>query len=142
MSWFLLAVLVVGAASYVQGARYGLATAQAKPAVLDYLTAPGTSLPAETGVRADRTSTAEESFSAPAAAVPVASPARDYTREHDCCGPRPAPRSEPAPLRTVAPAPPAGAPTSSPGGDGLFAVTPQDPDLPVLTVIQLSISRT
>jgi hypothetical protein len=54
LSWFLLAFLVVGAASYVQGTRYALATGQVKHAVLDYLTAPDTSLPGEAGVKADR----------------------------------------------------------------------------------------
>jgi hypothetical protein len=60
--------------------------------------------------------------------------------ERDCCERRQAPRGEPAPLRTGA--------VNVPSvllweavGEVLYPV-PSEPDLPALTVIQLSVSRT
>ncbi|KQR64124.1 hypothetical protein ASF98_11485 [Arthrobacter sp. Leaf337] len=57
------------------------------------------------------------------------------------CERRQAPRSEPAPIRTGAVDPPSV--TSQQHGDRVISgAVPPEPDLPALTVIRLSISRT
>ena len=60
--------------------------------------------------------------------------------ERDCCERRQAPRGEPAPLRTGA----VDAPSLLLREDGgeVLSPAPSEPDLPALTVIQLSVSRT
>jgi hypothetical protein len=61
--------------------------------------------------------------------------------EKDCCGRRQAPRSEPAPVRTGAVDQPSL--TVSQAEDGVISgAVPPEPDLPALTVVKLSISRT
>jgi hypothetical protein len=61
--------------------------------------------------------------------------------EKDCCERRQAPRSEPAPIRTGVVEPPS-LTVQQPEQGMLEDPTPPEPDLPALTVIKLSVSRT
>jgi hypothetical protein len=138
----LLVLLVAGAASYTHGSRYALVghgpflTAPAQPAhsgatLTEALPPPATS------------SSQGAPPSSDSALVPVthyAGPLDPESLERDCCERRQAPRGEPAPLRTGA----VDAPSlllREDGGGVLFAA-PSEPDLPALTVIRLSVSRT
>ncbi|TDL37349.1 hypothetical protein [Arthrobacter nitrophenolicus] len=139
----LLVLLVAGAASYTHGSRYALVghgpflTAPAPPADSGLTlteepplqaTSPGQGAPPPSGLPA----------------VPVshqAGPLLDpESVERDCCERRQAPRGEPAPLRTGAVNVPSVLLWEA-AGEVLYPV-PSEPDLPALTVIQLSVSRT
>ena len=111
LTWFLLAVLLVAAASYSQGSRYTLVAGQ-------------------------------DSVQAPAQTAAAAHPQDDSQQHHACCQRYPASRSEPSPLRTAVPDPPAAA--LSAGMHPLLADEPPDtqPRRQALTLDQLSISRT
>lgn len=138
----LLVLLVAGAASYTHGSRYALVghgpflTAPLQPAgsgpALTEVPPPPAAIPCLVTPSSD------------SPIVPVqhhAGPAPDPdSMERDQCERRPAPRGEPAPLRTGA----VDAPLLllyEEYGAGLSAV-PSEPDLPTLTVIELSVSRT
>ncbi|TQJ38159.1 hypothetical protein FBY33_0153 [Arthrobacter sp. SLBN-112] len=110
-----MAVLLVAAASYSQGSRYTLVAGQ------DSVQAP-----------------AHTSAQTAAAAHPQ----DDSQQDHACCQRYPASRSEPAPLRTAVPDPPAVALAT--GTESLLAKGPPDaePRRQALTLDQLSISRT
>lgn len=109
----LAAVLLTGAATYSQGTRYDL---------------PGSHFP-----------TAAAAPVAPSADEPGES--NDPEKLSDDSEPRCAPRGEPAPLRTGAVDPPASL-HRLPGDAALSSTVPEAPDLPALTVVKLSISRT
>ena len=114
-----MAVLLVAAASYSQGSRYTLVAGQ--DSVQDSLQAP-----------------AHTSAQTAAAAHPQ----DDSQQHHACCQRYPASRSEPAPLRTAVPDPPAV--TLSAGTHAVLANGPPhtQPRRQALTLDQLSISRT
>ena len=118
LSWLLLLALVAGAAAYTQGSRYALV--------------PGVSSTHSTAVDQANAGTGPSFTQFHGSAAP----------QPECCERRHAPRSEPAPLRTSALDPPVLAPRPS-SADGIQpAASPPEPELPALTVIQLSISRT
>jgi hypothetical protein len=136
----LLALLVAGAASYAHGSRYALVGH-----------GPFLSAPAETAGSGlteapppQATSAGQgDAASSASALVPVTHYAGlpdPESVERDCCERRQAPRGEPAPLRTGA----VDAPSLLLREDGgeVLSLAPSQPDLPALTVIQLSVSRT
>lgn len=127
--WLLAVLLVTGAASYSHGTRYAIAGHGYFPA---------------TQTAAPQTAVAQPTVPDAADVVQDLAPdciAGSATREADGCGRPPAPRSEPAPLRTGVVDPPASL-HRFPGDAYLFSPDPGGPDLPALTVVQLSISRT
>lgn len=141
--WLLVAVLVAGAASYTHGSRYAIvghgpfqsaASQSAGPAAVET-----ESPPAEVAVSAGETPLpVSDAVRAVHQAVPFVEPEE---LERDCCERRQAPRSAPAPLRTGAVDPPSLL-YRHPGDAVLFGAVPPAPDLPSLSVVHLSISRT
>ncbi|WP_258803165.1 hypothetical protein [Pseudarthrobacter sp. NS4] len=138
--WVLVAVLVAGAASYTHGSRYKLVGhGPFQPAAAQSAGPAAVPPPAEAAVGAGETSLpASGAVRAVHQAVPYAEPEE---LEGDCCERRQAPRSEPAPVRTGAVDPPSSL-HRQPGDAVLFGAVPAAPDLPSLSVVQLSISRT
>lgn len=138
--WLLLALVLAGAASYIHGSRYAIVpghTAFPSVAVQDVGAVPS---PAETA--ASPAGSSSPSVSWALRVVHEAGPFVDpETLEKDGCERRQAPRSEPAPLRTGAVDPPSII-HRLPGDGILSRVVPPGPDLPALTVVKLSISRT
>lgn len=146
----LLVLLVAGAASYTHGTRYALVGHG------PFLTAPATLLagpaqPADSGAPPTEVPPLQATFPGPGAPPSSDSPVVPVTHyasalldpesmERDCCERRQAPRGEPAPLRTGAVDGPSML-LREEGGEVLSPV-PSEPDLPALTVIQLSVSRT
>lgn len=139
----LLVLLVAGAASYTHGSRYALVGHG------PFLAAAGQSTDLNGQAAAPRSAAtvaapgdAPPSESRAVAVVQQASSCTDpESLERDCCGRRHAPRCEPAPLRTGAVDPPATLRRDD-GDEVLGHGMPGEPDLPSLTVIQLSVSRT
>lgn len=139
----LLAVLLLaGAASYTYGSRYDIVGHSPFQSV-------GPESPGPEGVEAEVPPAASTpgpghraSASQAVRAVHQAGPFVDSeSMERECCERRQAPRGEPAPLRTGPVDPPALLQWQL--GDGvLSSIVPPEPDLPALTVVQLSISRT
>lgn len=136
--WLLLALLLAGAASYTHGSRYAIVpehgpvqATEEKAAVVVPLHAETAFSPAETSASALQTRDVAQ----------VGPTAGTEEMEKDCCERRYAPRSEPAPVRTGAVDPP---PLTSqqPADRIISGALPQEPGLPALTVIKLSISRT
>ena len=137
----LLALLVAGAASYTQGSRYALVGHG------PFLSAPAETAGSGLTEAPQLEATPPGQDAPPSSASPVvpvthhAGPVLDPgSMEHDCCERRQAPRGEPAPLRTGA----VDAPSLLLREDGgeVLSPAPSQPDLPALTVIQLSVSRT
>ena len=123
--WILAVLLLVGAASYSHGSRYAIVGHGYSQSA------------AAESVAAEATGQAVGQTAGPSAG-PSSDP--EYM-EDNCCERRQAPRSEPAPLRTGAVDPPSLL-HRQPGPAVLSGNLPPVPDLPVLTVVQLSISRT
>lgn len=134
--WLLLVLLIAGAASYTAGTRYGLV--------------PGHS-PAQGGQTAGHVTLRAIADAVPAA--PSASAAQSVRVVHEA-GPSAepaelenegqrikAPRGEPVPVRTGAVDPPSLI-QRLPGGSLHSSGVPPEPELPALTVVELSISRT
>ena len=141
--WILLTLLLAGASSYTHGSRYALVGHGPLQAV-------GAPSADPEGVEAVAPPTANslspggtpESASQAVRAVHQAGPFVDpESMERDCCERRHAPRGEPAPLRTGA-ADPHSLLQWQPDDAVLSSIVPPEPDLPALTVVQLSISRT
>ena len=130
--WILAVLLLAGAASYSQGSRYAIVGH-------GYSQSAG----AEQGAQAAAQAVAQAAAQAAGqAAGPSANQPSDRESVEDgCCERRQAPRSEPVPLRTGAVEPPSLL-HSHPGPAVLSGILPAEPDLPPLTVVQLSISRT
>lgn len=137
--WLLLALLLTGTASYTHGSRYAIV--------------PGHGPVQSAGEQGTegKPPQAETATSPAATSAPASQTVRDVHQvvlfvgseglEKDCCEWRQAPRSEPAPVRTGAVDPPPL--THRQPGDGILcSVAPPEPDLPALTVVKLSISRT
>lgn len=137
--WLLLALLFTGAASYTHGSRYALVPGHSSlqsAGEQDVEAVPPQAGPAASP--ADMSASASRGVRAVHQAGPFVEPEEV---EKDCCERRPAPRGEPAPVRTGAVDPPSL--TCRLPGDGILSsVVPPDPDLPALTVVKLSISRT
>ena len=141
--WILLTLLLVGAASYTHGSRYALVghspfqavgAPSAGPEGVEAVAAPAVISPGPGGTQAS----ASQAVRAVHQAGPFVDP---ESMERECCERRPAPRGEPAPLRTGAVDPPALL-QWRPGESVLSSMVPPQPNLPALTVVQLSISRT
>lgn len=137
--WFLLTLLLTGAASYSHGSRYAIVPGYGPVQAADDL------VPKEVPPEAEPAASpadASISTSQSAARVHLAAPSVGTEEvEKDCCQRRHAPRGEPAPLRTGALDPPS-VTYQQPGDALLNGAAPPEPDLPVLTVVELSISRT
>lgn len=141
--WILVALLLTGAASYTHGSRYAIVghgpfqsvgAQSAGPEGLEAVAPPAATSPSPS----DSPASASEAVRAVHQAGVFVDP---ESMERDCCERRYAPRSEPAPLRTAAVDPPSLL-QWQPGGAVLSSTIPPEPDLPALTVVQLSVSRT
>lgn len=137
--WLLLALLLAGAASYTHGSRYAIVPDHGPVQSTQERAAGEVRLQAETAASpADTSASALQRHGVVHHAGPRAG---TEEVERDCCERPQAPRSEPAPVRSGAVDPPSL--TGKQPGTGMFAGTvPPEPDLPALTVIKLSISRT
>lgn len=135
--WLLLALLLTGAASYTHGSRYAIVPADGPVQSMEVQGTGAVPLQAESAaIPAGNSAWEQRAVRAVHHAGPCADP---EAPEKDCCQRRQAPRSEPSPLRTGAVDPP----TLRQTGGGIFlSDIPPEPDLPALTVIGLSISRT
>ena len=140
--WILVALLLTGAASYTHGSRYAIVGhgpfqsvgAQSAGPEGDAVVPPA----ATAHIPSDSPASASEAVRAVHQAGVFIDP---ESMERDCCERRYAPRSEPAPLRTAAVDPPSLL-QWQPGDAVLSSTIPPEPDLPALTVVQLSVSRT
>lgn len=133
--WLLLALLLTGAASYTNGSRYAI--------VPDHGPVQSTGNQGAKGAlpQAEPADTSASPVQA-ARVIRQAGPALGTEEaEKDCCERRQAPRGEPAPIRTGAIDPPS-ATHQHPGEAPPDGAAPPEPDLPALTVVELSISRT
>ncbi|MGG6380092.1 hypothetical protein [Paenarthrobacter sp. NEAU-H11] len=141
--WLLLALLVAGAASHTYGSRYAIvghgtmqpASGQAAGLEGDEAAPP---LPAASATSHDMPTPAAQVVHTVQQAVPLAAP---ESMERECCERRHAPRSGPAPLRTGAVDPPSLV-HRVPGVCLRASVNPPEPDLPALSMVELSVSRT
>jgi hypothetical protein len=133
--WLLLVLLIAGAASYTAGTRYALVPGHSP--VLGGQTAGDVPLRAIADADpAAPSASAAQSVRVVHEAGPSAEPAG---LEND--GERiKAPRGEPVPVRTGAVDPPSL--IQLPGGSLHSHDVPPEPELPALTVVELSISRT
>lgn len=141
--WILVLLLLTGAASYTHGSRYALIghgpfqTAEALslgPEPRGAVAAPAVGVPGSGDIPASAVQVVRAVHQAGQCVDP-------QTVEGKCCDRRQAPRGEPAPLRTGAVDPPTLL-QRLPGDAVLSSSAPPEPDLPTLTVFQLSISRT
>lgn len=141
--WPLVALLLVGAASYTHGSRYALVghntfqtvgAASAGPDGVEAVVRPAATPPGP----GDTRDSASQAVRAVHQANPFVEP---ESMERDCCERRHAPRGEPAPLRTGAVDPPVMLLWQQ-GDAVLSSVVPPEPDVPALTVVELSVSRT
>ena len=141
--WILAVLLLAGAASYSQGSRYaivGHGYSQSAGAEQGAQTAAET-VGQATAQAAQAVGQAVGQATGQAAGPSANQPSDRESVEDGCCERRQAPRSEPVPLRTGAVEPPSLL-HSHPGPAVLSGILPAEPDLPPLTVVQLSISRT
>ena len=137
--WLLLALILAGAASYTYGSRYAIVPGYGPVQSAGEQGVGGVPPQVETAViPADPPASASQAVRAVHEAGPTVEPEE---LEKDCCERGPAPRSVPTPLRTGAVDPPSLTPRM-PGDELLSIIAPPEPVLPVLTVVELSISRT
>lgn len=135
--WLLLALLLAGASSYTYGSRYAIVPNHGPVQSMGGQAVKEVPPQAETAASPDETSALQTT-----GVVHQAGPAAGTEDvEKDCCERRQAPRSEPAPIRTGAVDPPP-VTGQQPGDRVISGGMPPEPDLPALTVIRLSISRT
>lgn len=136
--WLLLALLIAGAASYTSGSRYALVPGYGPVQSGDGQATEGMPPQAETSAgQAETTASAPHSVGVVHEAGPSTEPAgleREGERNK-------APRGEPVPVRTGAVDPPSLI-QRLPGGTLHSSDIPREPDLPALSVVDLSISRT
>ena len=135
--WLLLSLVWAGAASYAHGSRYAVVPGHGPfHPVAEQRLDP---VPPQGDVASS--GDISSSVSQIVRAVHEAGPVLDTGALKHCERLR-SPRSEPAPLRTGAIDPPSLTRWQQPGGGIFFGVRPPPPDLPALTVVELSISRT
>lgn len=136
--WLLLTLLLTGAASYTHGSRYAIV-----PGYGPLQTAGDLDLQEVAPQALPAASSAHPSMTTPQSTgtLDCAAPHGTEETEKDCCQRRHAPRGEPAPMRTGVLDPPS-VTHHQPGEWVLNGAAPPEPDLPVLTVVELSISRT
>ena len=141
--WLLLVLLIAGAASYTSGTRYALVGHG------PFQPAPATAASAQNHDAVPppvaASATPHDQPASAIQAVRIIHQAGPYVEpvelEMDCCERSKAPRGEPSPVKTGAVDPPSL--THRQHDDGMLSsVVPPEPDLPALTVVQLSISRT
>lgn len=137
--WLLLSLLLAGAASYTHGSRYAIVPGHDSfPSVGEQ----GLELVPPRGEATASSGDPSASVSQVVRVVHEVGPFADpEALPKDRCERRQSPRSEPAPLRTGAVDPPFST-HRRPGGGIFSSVLPPAPDLPALTVVELSISRT
>lgn len=136
--WLLLALLLAGAASYTKGSRYTLVPFHGP-------VQPRGEQAAEAAMHQEITANPADMPPPASQAVRVVHDADQFVEskelEKDGSERRRAPRGEPVPVRTGVVDPPS--PTQhQPGDEILSSIEPLEPELPALTVIDLSISRT
>lgn len=138
--WLLLSLLLAGAASYTHGSRYAIVPGHDP---FQTVGEHGLELVPPRGETAASSDDPSASFSQIVRVVHEVGPSvHPEALPKDRCERRQSPRSEPAPLRTGAVDPPSLVHRQQPG-EGIFSsVLPSAPDLPALTVVELSISRT
>lgn len=136
--WLLLALLLAGAASYTHGSRYAIVPEHGPVQTTEEWATAEAPLHVEAAASAAATSA---SALQTRGVVQVGPTAGTEEVEKDCCERRHAPRSEPAPVRTGAVDPPS-LTSQQPADRMTSGAVPQEPGLPALTVIKLSISRT
>ncbi|WP_406636570.1 hypothetical protein [Pseudarthrobacter quantipunctorum] len=136
--WLLLVLLIAGAASYTAGTRYALVPGYGPVQSADGQAAGGAPPQAEAvASQAEPAASAPHSVRVIHEAGPSAEPA-GLEREGERSK---APRGEPVPVRTGAVDPPSLI-QRLPGGTLHSTHVPAEPELPALTVVDLSISRT
>ncbi|WP_426228570.1 hypothetical protein [Pseudarthrobacter sp. DSP2-3-2b1] len=136
--WLLLTLVLTGAASYTHGSRYQLVPGHSQyqstgERCVEEVPAPAESAPAPDEVPAPVSQAVSAVHEVGPSIEPVALE-QDSERRH-------APRGEPAPVRTSAVDPPS-LTHRLPGDWMLSSAVPPEPDLPGLTAVELSISRT
>ena len=137
--WLLLTLLLTGAASYTHGSRYAIVPGHGPVQTADHQVPTEVPPQAEPAASpADTSPSTSQSTGAGHRAVPSLG---TEEVEKDCCQRRHAPRGEPAPMRAGALDPPS-VTHQQPGDALLNGAVPPEPDLPALTVVELSISRT
>jgi hypothetical protein len=136
--WLLLVLLIAGAASYTSGSRYALVPGYGPVQPADGQAAGGVPPQAETSAGpAEPAASTPHSVRVFHEAGPAAEPA-GLEREGERSK---APRGEPVPVRTGTVDPPSLI-QRLPGGSLHSIDVPRAPELPGLTVVDLSISRT
>lgn len=136
--WLLLVLLLAGAASYTKGSRYALVPAHGP-------VQPVGEKAVEAKPRAEITASPAATPAPVSQEVRVVHDAGQFVEpkelEKDGSERRRAPRGEPVPVRTGVVDPPSL--TQRQPGDGILSsIEPLEPELPALTVVDLSISRT
>ncbi|MDP9989011.1 hypothetical protein QMY03_09300 [Arthrobacter sp. KFRI-F3372] len=136
--WLLLALLLAGAASYTKGSRYALVPAHGP-------VQPEGEQAVETKPRAEITASPPDTPPPALQAIRVVHEVGEFVEpkelEKDGSERRRAPRGEPVPVRTGVVDPPS-LTQHQPGNGILSSIDPLEPELPALTVVDLSISRT
>lgn len=138
--WLLLSLLLAGAASYAHGSRYAIVPGHDP---FQSVGEPGHKLvPPQEEPAASSGDTSASVSQIVRVVHELGTFVDPEALLKDRCERRQSPRSEPVPLRTGAVDPPSLTHRQQPG-DGIFSsVLPPAPDLPALTVVKLSISRT
>lgn len=138
--WLLLSLLVAGAGSYTHGSRYALVPGHD---TFQRVGEQGPALAPPRGEAAASPGGPSASASQTVSVVHEVGPFVDReVLPKDRCERQQCPRSEPAPLRTGAADLPCLTRRQHPGDGIVSSVLPPEPDLPALTVVELSISRT
>lgn len=139
--WLLLALLLAGAASYTKGSRYAIVPAHSAGLAAVEQAAASAPLPhAQSAAGPAATSVAASSAVCVLHAAALPSTGSEEL-EKDCCERRRAPRGEPVPVRTGVVDPPSLI-QPQPAAVVFPSIAPLPPGLKVLTVVELSISRT
>ena len=138
--WLLLSLLLAGAASYTHGSRYAIVPGHGSFQAVGEQGLESVPLRGEAAASSgDLSASVSQIVRVVHEVGPFVDP---EALPKDRCERRQSPRSEPAPLRTGAVDPPSLTHRQQPGGGILSIVLPPAPDLPALTVVDLSISRT
>lgn len=138
--WLLLSLLLAGAASYSYGSRYAIIPGHEPfQAVAEHRPQP---VPLQAQPEAISSDMSASAFHIARVVHEVGPFVGAEVLLKDRCERRQSPRSEPAPLRTGAVDPPSLTHRQQPGDGIPSTVLPPAPDLPGLTVVDLSISRT
>lgn len=136
--WLLLSLLLAGAASYTHGSRYAIVPGHDHFQVVGEqsleLVPPQGDAAASSG---DTSASVSQMVRVVYEVGPVPEPGAEQRCERRRC-----PRSEPAPQKTGVVDPPSLTRWQQPGDGIIISPCPPAPDLPALTAVELSISRT